>query len=161
MPLREIRIGTLCRRNLQLTKDFGWFTRFSKIPNGSWVNQERPKFRHPDSQLHYHRLAAIMSQDKDLAIFRRFDQINITCLLALQSEILDFEYEFKSQCRDDDQSSLAEENQFSRSFFKLRSSKPRSSERETREGNQSNAIDKGQLGLRLELESKFSKYSEL
>jgi hypothetical protein len=107
---------------------------------------------------HYHRLAEIMSQDKDLAIFRRFDEINILCLLALQSKILDLEYDFKSQCLNDQQSGLAEEIQYSQSFSKMRSSEPQRGERED---NQSNAKDKAQLDMLLELESNMSKYSGL
>jgi hypothetical protein len=105
---------------------------------------------------HYHRLAEIMSQDKDLAIFRRFDEINILCLLALQSKILDLEYDFECQCRDDQQSGLVEDIQYSQSFSKLRSSEPERGEREDFQNK-----NKRQLDLLLELESNVSKYSGL
>ena len=38
-------------------------------------------------------MAALMSREKDVAIFRRFDNLNILCLLSLQSEIIHMEKE--------------------------------------------------------------------
>lgn len=34
-----------------------------------------------------------MSEDKDIAIFRRFDHLSILCLLSLQAEIIQMEKE--------------------------------------------------------------------
>jgi len=36
----------------------------------------------------YYKLANLIRRDKSLTIFRRFDDINILCLLQLQAEIL-------------------------------------------------------------------------
>ncbi|KAJ9414947.1 hypothetical protein QL093DRAFT_2121442 [Fusarium oxysporum] len=49
----------------------------------------------------YHRLANIMSQDKHFAIFRRFDDINLAVLLALQAEIVDLQYRLQVQSQKD------------------------------------------------------------
>ncbi|EWZ30380.1 hypothetical protein FOZG_15867 [Fusarium oxysporum Fo47] len=49
----------------------------------------------------YHRLANIMSQDKHFAIFRRFDDINLAVLLALQAEIVDLQYQLQVQSQKD------------------------------------------------------------
>ncbi|KAK4038339.1 hypothetical protein C8A01DRAFT_17571 [Parachaetomium inaequale] len=45
----------------------------------------------------YHRLAEIMSKDKNFAIFRRFDELNMLHLMALQAEILELRELFLSQ----------------------------------------------------------------
>jgi len=50
----------------------------------------------------YPRLAALMGKEKDVAIFRRFDDLNILSLLALQAEIIDLEKDFRRECRIDD-----------------------------------------------------------
>ncbi|KAF5588598.1 uncharacterized protein FSUBG_11455 [Fusarium subglutinans] len=42
----------------------------------------------------YVRLARMMNGDKNLAIFRRFDDANILCLLSLQAEILQLQSDF-------------------------------------------------------------------
>ncbi|KAF5547725.1 hypothetical protein FMEXI_5051 [Fusarium mexicanum] len=49
----------------------------------------------------YGRLANIMSQDKNFAIFRRFDDINLAVLLALQAELVDLQYQFHAQSQKD------------------------------------------------------------
>ncbi|KAK2925169.1 hypothetical protein FoTM2_015448 [Fusarium oxysporum f. sp. vasinfectum] len=49
----------------------------------------------------YHRLANIMSEDKHFAIFRRFDDINLAVLLALQAEIVDLQYQLQVQSQKD------------------------------------------------------------
>ncbi|EWZ85400.1 hypothetical protein FOWG_11900 [Fusarium oxysporum f. sp. lycopersici MN25] len=49
----------------------------------------------------YHRLANIMSQDKHFAIFRRFDDISLAVLLALQAEIVDLQYQLQVQSQKD------------------------------------------------------------
>ncbi|KAF5549756.1 hypothetical protein FNAPI_7932 [Fusarium napiforme] len=43
----------------------------------------------------YVRLARMMNSDKNLAIFRRFDDANILCLLSLQAEILQLQSDFQ------------------------------------------------------------------
>ncbi|KAG4259311.1 hypothetical protein FPRO03_12987 [Fusarium proliferatum] len=48
--------------------------------------------RQPPSM--YVRLAHMMKGDKNLAIFRRFDDANILCLLSLQAEILQLQSDF-------------------------------------------------------------------
>jgi hypothetical protein len=50
----------------------------------------------------YPRLAALMSEEKDVAIFRRFDDLNFLNLLALQAEIVDLEKDFRRECRIND-----------------------------------------------------------
>ncbi|RKL19329.1 hypothetical protein BFJ68_g3603 [Fusarium oxysporum] len=42
-----------------------------------------------------------MSQDKHFAIFRRFDDINLAVLLALQAEIVDLQYQLQVQSQKD------------------------------------------------------------
>jgi hypothetical protein len=42
----------------------------------------------------YVRLARMMSGDKNLAIFRHFDDVNIFCLLSLQAQILHLQKEY-------------------------------------------------------------------
>ena len=39
----------------------------------------------------YPRLASLMSDEQDVAIFRRFDELNLLSLLALQADIIDLE----------------------------------------------------------------------
>ncbi|KAJ4260897.1 hypothetical protein NW757_001285 [Fusarium falciforme] len=46
------------------------------------------------NQSKYLRLARLMSFDKNLAIFRRFDDVNIMCLLGLQAEIVHLRHQF-------------------------------------------------------------------
>ncbi|KXX80329.1 hypothetical protein MMYC01_204684 [Madurella mycetomatis] len=46
----------------------------------------------------YPRLATLMGKEKDIAIFRRFDDLNILCLLSLQAEIVQLEKEFRIDC---------------------------------------------------------------
>ncbi|KAI8402674.1 hypothetical protein FOFC_17990 [Fusarium oxysporum] len=45
-----------------------------------------------------------MSQDKHFAIFRRFDDINLAVLLALQAEIVDLQYQLQIQSQKDNSS---------------------------------------------------------
>ncbi|KAG7409623.1 hypothetical protein Forpe1208_v010976 [Fusarium oxysporum f. sp. rapae] len=49
----------------------------------------------------YRRLANVMRQDKHFAIFRRFDDINLAVLLALQAEIVDLQYQLQVQSQKD------------------------------------------------------------
>ncbi|KAH8675104.1 hypothetical protein BGZ61DRAFT_555030 [Ilyonectria robusta] len=50
----------------------------------------------------YPRLANLMAREKDVAIFRRFDSLNILSLLALQAEIVQLEVELRITTRADD-----------------------------------------------------------
>jgi hypothetical protein len=68
----------------------------------------KPKF--------YHRLAEIMSKEKNLGIFRRFDEINMIQLMALQAEIVELQYRFEAKCRRDDADNLP----YSKCFHDLR-----------------------------------------
>lgn len=43
-----------------------------------------------------------MSKEKDVAIFRRFDELNILSLLALQAEIIDLENDLSLEWRLED-----------------------------------------------------------
>ncbi len=52
----------------------------------------------------YHRLAEIMSMDNNFAIFRRFEDLNMLNLMALQAELLELRGLFRDQCRRDDES---------------------------------------------------------
>jgi len=52
----------------------------------------RMDYTHP--QRGYPRLADLMGKEKDIAIFRRFDDLNILSLLSLQAEIVQLEKEF-------------------------------------------------------------------
>lgn len=64
----------------------------------------------------YHRLARMMSKEKNLAIFRRFDEINMMQLMALQAEIVELQYRFETKCREDDDGALS----YSKCFHDLR-----------------------------------------
>jgi hypothetical protein len=49
----------------------------------------------------YHRFAGIMSRDKSLAIFRRFDDLFYLSLMSIQAEILGLRDSFRHQCERD------------------------------------------------------------
>ncbi len=68
------------------------------------------------SQRGYPRLAALMGKEKDVAIFRRFDDLNMLCLLSLQAEIVQLETEFKIECIADDTSGLRPALEYSGNF---------------------------------------------
>lgn len=68
---------------------------------------------------HYHRLAAIMADTRDLAIFRRFDDIAALRLLSLQAEILGLQAAFQYQCKENDMSQDVELKKYSQSFKQL------------------------------------------
>lgn len=70
---------------------------------------------------HYHRLVKIMGKEKNLAIFRRFDEINLLQLMALQAEIVELQGRFDASCQEDDAAGLL----YSRSFYELRRSQQR------------------------------------
>lgn len=66
---------------------------------------------------HYHRLARIMGREKNLAIFRRFDEINLLQLMTLLAEIVELKGRFAASYQEDDAASLM----YSRSFHEFRS----------------------------------------
>lgn len=70
---------------------------------------------------HYHRLARIMARENNLAIFRRFDEINLLQLMALQAEIVELKSRFEASCQQDDAAGLMH----SKSFHELRRSQRR------------------------------------
>jgi len=70
----------------------------------------------------YHRLARIMSKEKTLAIFRRFDDVLMLTLMRLQADIMDLQSRFLFQAELDHQSGMEPEILYSLSFAKLRAS---------------------------------------
>lgn len=67
---------------------------------------------------YYHRLVRDMDRARSLAIFRRFDDINLLQLLALQAEIVDLKGLYELCCEAD----RIENPLFQRSFIALRES---------------------------------------
>jgi hypothetical protein len=74
----------------------------ASLPNEPMDDDNDPREYKP---WNYHPLAEIMSRDNNFAIFRRFDDLNMLHLLALQAEILELRELFRGQCRRDDQGS--------------------------------------------------------
>jgi hypothetical protein len=74
----------------------------------------------------YHRMADLMSGDKRLAIFRRFDKLNILSLLNLQAEICEIRKEFRQLCQADGHFEYA---QYSEDFKLSRERKPKQYEK--------------------------------
>jgi hypothetical protein len=72
----------------------------------------------------YHRLAEIMSKDRSFAIFRRFDELNMLQLMALQAEIIELRGLFHAQSRHNDRrcSESGQYKMYSRYFRALRES---------------------------------------
>ena len=70
-------------------------------------------------QSKYLRLARLMSSDKNLAIFRRFDDVNIMCLLGLQAEIVDLRDQFY-KTNYADEKNAQQGRQFGESFLHSR-----------------------------------------
>ncbi|TRX89113.1 hypothetical protein FHL15_010030 [Xylaria flabelliformis] len=66
----------------------------------------------------YHRLANIMQQDENFAIFRQFREMNIIQLMSLQAEILDLQAWFQNRRFEDE----TEHPTYSSSFRELRQS---------------------------------------
>jgi hypothetical protein len=63
-----------------------------------------------------------MSKDKSIAIFRRFDELNLLNLLSLQAEIFDMQRHFQFQCKQDDESKDDMRANLSQYFHQLRAS---------------------------------------
>ncbi|THX44357.1 hypothetical protein D6D10_00414 [Aureobasidium pullulans] len=70
----------------------------------------------------YHRVADLMGQYPEIAIFRRFAALNIVNLLSLQAELVDLQVQFRDIWAEDDASSDLDEQEFSTYFRKLRRS---------------------------------------
>ena len=68
----------------------------------------------------YHKLATLMTRDESIAIFRRFDFVNMLSLLSLQAEIQEMQEEFRAQCQRDKISGDLEKQMYSRWFQQLR-----------------------------------------
>jgi len=92
----------------------------------------------------YHRLASLMTNGRDLAIFRRFDDLNISSLLSLQAEIMHLESEYNRRCDQDSGSSDAAEAEYSTYFRSLHRSRDTNGE---------------QIQLLDTLQTKLSSYS--
>ncbi|KAI1070475.1 hypothetical protein LB507_006734 [Fusarium sp. FIESC RH6] len=98
----------------------------------------------------YHRLAKIMEEDKNFAIFRKFDEVNITQLMALQAEIVELQYRFKLRCKQDDDDG----HPYSGSFHALRHSVPARRDKEAhKNGND-------QFGLLNVLRARITEYNK-
>ena len=76
----------------------------------------------PMNQDGYHRLATLMSEDQSIAIFRRFDYVNMLSLLSLQAEIQELQEDFRFQCDRDRFSGDQQKQMYSRWFQQLRES---------------------------------------
>lgn len=86
-------------------------------------NYPRHRFQQPNNSCNmvpssrgYHKLAAIMSHDKDIAIFRRFDDLNLLSLLSLQAEILELRQSLRRTCLLDDTHGQENEKKYSSNF---------------------------------------------
>jgi hypothetical protein len=64
---------------------------------------------------HYHVLAQVMSRETNLAIFRRFEDLNYLRLMRLQAEIMEAKVVFEDRCKQDH----TENPEFSKSFRAL------------------------------------------
>jgi len=64
----------------------------------------------------YERLVKIMSKDRNLAIFRRFEELNFTQLVSLQAELMELQAYLRMRRQSDDR----ENPSFSRSFRDMR-----------------------------------------
>ena len=71
----------------------------------------------------YGRLAALMGILPELAIFRKFHEINIQNLLSLQSELVWLEGEYKAICEEDARSECAITRSYQKDWAALKESK--------------------------------------
>ncbi|RBR14436.1 uncharacterized protein FIESC28_07672 [Fusarium coffeatum] len=99
----------------------------------------------------YHRLARIMEEDKNFAIFRKFDEVNITQLMALQAEIVELQYRFQLKAEQDDKNGHIH----SGSFHALRHSVP------TRRDKEAHNDGNDQLSLLNALRTRITEYNTL
>ncbi|KAH6630608.1 hypothetical protein B0J18DRAFT_421686 [Chaetomium sp. MPI-SDFR-AT-0129] len=80
------------------------------------------------SQANYHRLSSLMKNGSDLAIFRRFGELNMMSLLSLQAEILQLESDYRHHCELDNQSTNKSEAEYAMYFRSLHESRCTSGE---------------------------------
>ncbi|TGJ88741.1 hypothetical protein E0Z10_g47 [Xylaria hypoxylon] len=128
-------------------------------------NQGRTRSLDEPELSSYHRLANIMQQDENFAIFRRFQEINILQLMSLQAEILDLETWFQHRRSEDE----TEHPTYSSSFQALRQSQtqqhPAPSSARSSDTNlpaQDHGISSlSQYELLLRLREKMSEYNAL
>jgi hypothetical protein len=102
-----------------------------------------------------------MSKDKNFAIFRRFDELNMLHLMALQAEIIELRELFRDRCRRDDQDdpgSGQEHLMYSRYFHALRGSEITQLPSPATLHAQ---IPSSQLGLLTALRQRMAEYSTL
>lgn len=71
----------------------------------------------------YHKLADLMSQYSETAIFRRFSSLSMLSILSLQAELVELQDDFRIICREDDSDASSPDKDFSRYFHKLRASR--------------------------------------
>jgi len=57
-----------------------------------------------------------MGKEKSTAIFRRFDDLNMLCLLSLQAEIMQLEKEYRDECYGDDTNGQGKAKQYTSNF---------------------------------------------
>jgi hypothetical protein len=67
----------------------------------------------------YHRLAHVMGRSGELAIFRKFNDLNMLSLMSLQAELVDLRDDFYAIAADDEKRGLV----FDRNFAALFASK--------------------------------------
>lgn len=91
----------------------------------------------------YHRLAELMGQYPEVAIFRRFGPLNMLNLLSLQAELIDLQVEFRDIWAEDEESTDDTEKRFSTYFRQLH-----------------NAEDSFQLKKLKTIRDKLQEYSE-
>ncbi|CAN9171887.1 unnamed protein product [Alternaria alternata] len=90
----------------------------------------------------YHRLADLMGQYPEVAIFRRFGSLNALNLLSLQAELINLQVEFRDVWIEDDISTDESEKRFSSYFLQLH-----------------NAEESFQLKKLLEIRKKLQEYN--
>ncbi|KAI1813470.1 hypothetical protein GGS20DRAFT_586496 [Poronia punctata] len=114
----------------------------------------------------YHRLAAIMQQDESLAIFRRFQDINMLLLMSLQAEILDLQFWLRHRSSEDESTDSPLPRVFRElrlSHQRLDASRPRSTpSSETNIHLQTEDVSLlSQYQLLLRLRERMSEYNNL
>ncbi|KAF4449021.1 hypothetical protein F53441_7671 [Fusarium austroafricanum] len=105
----------------------------------------------------YHRLAGIMSEDKNLAIFRRFEDINIMQIMALQAEIVELQYRFQVKRKEDEEKGKA----YSGSFHALRQTVYETSSIRSGSQDSANSLGHSQYDLLNQLRPKIVEYNSL
>jgi hypothetical protein len=70
----------------------------------------------------YHKLALLMDEQNETAIFRRFGKLNLLNLMALQAELVELEDDFNTSWDDDETSTDPDRKQLAVSFKALRKS---------------------------------------